>query len=162
MQRVIFGCVTLLFLTSPISAQQAPADQTMPDQSVPPLQSPPASSQQSSDLPPFIPPPRARLYDNYRPAAHHHAGANHRSTRHRRGSAHHHATRRHHVTHRVAHLSKRTIHRCHSMTFNQIVRHSSCLALMRQELKARGRRHHHATHHSRSARHHRPRHRNRR
>ena len=162
MQRIILGCAAVIFLTSPLAAQQAPPDQSIPGQTVPPPQSPPPSSQPASDLPPFVPPPPARLYDNYRPAAHHRARANHRGTRHHLGSPHHHATMRHHATHRVAHVSKRTIRRCHSMTYNQIMRHGSCRALMRQELKAPERRHHHASHHSGSARHHRPGHRHRR
>jgi hypothetical protein len=155
MQRIILACAASIFLTSPLRAQQAPPDQSIPEQTVPPAQSPPPSSQPASDLPPFAPPPPARLYDNYRPAGHHRTKANHRGTRHRHATAHHQAT------HRAVHASKRTIRRCHSMTYHQIMRHGSCRALIRQELKAPERTHHHASHH-RSARHHRSGHSHRR
>lgn len=159
MRRVILGCLALLFLTSPLGAQQAPPDQTVPDQAVP--QSPPPSTQSPTDLPPFIPPPRARLYDNYRTAVHHRA-THHRVIRHHRRTSRHHATRRHHAARHAVHFSKRTVRRCHAMAYNQIMRHGSCRVLMKQELLTSTHRHHPASHHSRSARHHRSGHRHRR
>lgn len=160
MKPIIIACAASLFLASPLGAQQG---QSIPEQTVPPPQPPPPSSQPPADLPPFVPPPPARLYDNYRPAAHHHrAGANPNSIRHHRVSRHHHATARRHAANRAVHVSKRTIRRCHSMTYKQLMRDGSCRVLMRQELNAPERRHHGASHHRHSGRHHRSGHKHRR
>ena len=158
MQRILFGCAAFLSLASPLYAQQAPPNQSVPEQPVPP-ESPPASSQPLADLPPFIPPPRARLYDNYRPASHHRA---HRRTMHPSRRAHHISARRHHSTHPAVHLSRRTIRQCHAMTYRQIMRHGTCRELMKRELRAPARGHHHASHRRGSAHDRRAAHRHRR
>ena len=163
MQRIILVCAAFMFLVTPLCAQQAPPGQLIPEQSVPPSQSPPESQPESDLPPPFVPPPAARVYDYHRPAARHHTNAHHYGSAHHRGTRH--ARARRHATHghhRAVHPSKRTIRRCHSMTYSQIMRHDSCRALMRQELKASEGGHRHVSHHRHSGHHHRSNHHRRR
>ncbi len=159
MQRIILGCAAFFVLTSPLQGQQAPATQQIPEQTIPPPEVPPSSTQAPTDLPPFIPPPRARLYDHYRTVVHHRARVHQHRTVHHRRRAHHHVTRHHHASQQVVHLSKRTIRTCHRMTYRQILRHGACRELMRRELRASNRHHHASRHrahrHSRRHRHHR-------
>jgi len=162
MQRLMLACTVLLSVASPLRSQQSPPNQSIPEQAVPPPEFPPPSSQPASDLPPFIPPPRARLYDNDRPASHYRAKASHHRAVHHHPRARHSAARRRHATHRAVHLTRRTIRLCHAMTYRQIMRHGTCRELMRRELRARGNRHHHASHHRSFSRHHRAGHRHRR
>src|SRR5690349_3110871 len=155
MQRIMLGCAALLFLASPLRAQPASSSPSITEQAVPPPETSSPSSQPASDLPPFIPPPRARLYDNYRPAGRHHAQASHNRVTHHRRRAHHSLTRHHHASHRVVRIARSTVRRCHAMTYYQIMRHGTCRELMRRELRASASRHHHASHRHGTARHHR-------
>lgn len=165
MRRIVFACAAFMILASPLAAQQTPDEpvpaQTTPGQTAPTSQPPPATPQ--SELPPpFVPPPPARLYDNYRSTTHH--GTHHRSTTHRATVRH--STTRHHraesrhtaARHRVTRehprsvrASKRTIRQCHGMSYKQIMRHSTCRALMRQDLEAKDHRHSHASRQKRSS-----------
>ena len=165
MRRIVFACAAFMILASPLAAQQTPDEpvpaQTTPGQTAPTSQPPPATPQ--SELPPpFVPPPPARLYDNYRSTTHHrphpraatrHATVRHSTTRHHRAESRH-AAARHHATRerqRPVHASKRTIRQCHGMSYKQIMRHSTCRALMRQDLEANEHRHTHASHQKRSS-----------
>lgn len=153
MQRIAFACAAFMILASPLRAQQAPPDQslpTLPEQSLPPA---PPPSQSGSELPPpFIPPPPARVYADHHSRAHHRMTARHRARTHRHVTARHRAT---HGRHRSIYVSKRTSRQCHRMSYVQIVRHSSCRALMNRDLKAAEHRHSYASRHRRSAHHHR-------
>lgn len=169
MLRIAFGCAAFMLLASTLGAQQSPPDQPLPAQTVPdqtarPSQPTPASPQTESELPPpppFVPPPPARFYDTGHRMAHHHATRHRHATRvrhaagPRHGKAHHHVTQRHHAVH----ASKRTIRECHKMSYKQIMRHSICRALMRQDLEVAEHRHHRSSHHQRAthrrSRHHR-------
>jgi type IV secretory pathway VirB10-like protein len=159
MQRIAFACAALMILASPAGAQQAPPDQsfpTAPEQAVPPAPPPP----RQSELPaPFVPPPPARVYD-YHPSR-----AHHRIRTHSRALTHRHRSRRQRSTqkrHGSIHISKHASRQCHRMSYVQIVRHSTCRALMSRDLRAAEHRHsqvsrHHRSHRHRMAQHHRAR-----
>jgi hypothetical protein len=153
---VACAAVALAILTSPVGAQTVPPDQSpYPETSVPPAPPPDRARQPAPELPPFIPPPRARIYDHHRTTAHRRATPHHRPTAHNRATAHHRVTA-HHVTHShhpAVHLSKATMRQCHKMTYRQIMRNSSCRALMSQDLAA-AERHHATTHHRAKTAHH--------
>ena len=112
--------------------------------------------------PPFPPMPSSRpshrwvdIGNHHASRAHHRARAAHapaRRTHHRRA----HASRTAHKARAAMHFSKKTIRSCHGMTYRQIMRHSNCRALMKQELAAPAHRHrtsHRAIHHKASANH---------
>jgi hypothetical protein len=70
----------------------------------------------------------------------------------------HHASRAHHerkaqrrATHQ--HFSKSTMRRCQRMTYKQIIQHSNCRAMMKQDLEGAAHSRHHG-HVRRSAHHH--------
>lgn len=179
MRRIAAACAAIMIFASPAGAQSQ-ADQ-------------PASSQvpAAPALPPnFVPPPPARLYDNYPRRSHHgatrhrttqHHATQHRATEHRatqhRATRHHEDTERHgtakhrrkahdrgttehqrrsHEHQQPVHASKRTIRQCHGMSYREIMRHSTCRALIRQDLEAADRAHSQASkRHTKSAAHHR-------
>jgi hypothetical protein len=156
---LICAAFALGLLASPLVAQPVPADEpvTQPQQPAAEAQSFPADSE---PVPPIPPMPKARpshrwvdVSKDYPTHSRHHAKRTHHRT-----SAHHrrHSATRHRATHHPAlHFSSRTIRRCHRMTYSQIMRHSSCRALMKRDLDARAHRHHHASrHHSSARRHH--------
>jgi hypothetical protein len=149
----------LALLALPVGAQTVPPDQSpYPETSVPPAPPPDrAMPQAAPELPPFIPPPRARIYDHHRTTAHHRPAPHHRATARRHTTAHQ-VTREHHP---AVHLSKRTMRQCHKMTYRQIMQHSSCRALISQDLAA-AERHHATTHHHAKTAHHSTKHHRRR
>jgi hypothetical protein len=159
MQRIAFACAALMILASPAGAQQAPPDQplpTMPEQAVPPAPPP----RQSELPPPFVPPPPARVYDYHPSRAHHRIRTHSRALTHRHGTGRHRWIRK---RHRSSHVSSHARRQCHRMSYMQIVRHSTCRALMGRDLRATEHRHfhgsrHHRSHRHRIARHHRARH----
>lgn len=51
------------------------------------------------------------------------------------------------------HASKKTIRKCHSMTYSQIMRSSSCRALMRQDIAGAEQPRHHAKHDRKASKH---------
>ena len=185
MRGVAAACAAIMIFASPADAQSQ-ADQ-------------PVSSQvpAAPALPPnFVPPPPARLYDNYPRRSHHgatghhatkheHAADRHNATQHHkttqqrratkhqvsrhehdtkrnrsanaRTKAHHGTTERHRQAHehqKTLHLSKRTIRQCQDMSYKQIMRHSNCRALMKQELESADRQHSRASRHRSSAKDH--------
>jgi type IV secretory pathway VirB10-like protein len=175
MQRfIMLACAALAFgmFASPLRAQQTPPGepapptqqvaQPMPEQ----VQPPPVPEAEPLPPPPPIPPmPKARpshrwvdIGDYYGRRSHHHA----RRPSHHRARTHHRRTHAHrrpaHKASRALHFSRRTVRSCHGMTYRQIMRHSSCRALMRQELAAAAHRHRHSAHRHRAithrARHH--------
>jgi hypothetical protein len=159
---VVLACATLALgmVAAPLSAQQASGQTEQP--------APAPQAEQLPPPPPFPPMPSSRPSHRFVDVGTHHAGRAH----HRAGATHHvsakrthhrgrsHASR--HAAHKVQplHLSRKTIRSCHAMSYRQIMRHSSCRALMKQELAAPVHGHrtsHRATHHKASARHHRTR-----
>ncbi len=154
MQCIARHCtgLALAILASGGAAQQVlPAQQpsviqqTGPDEGQRPAESVP---------PPLPPMPSARpshrwvdTDDHHTMSSHHHAAR----SRYHAPSAHHHAsptdqyaTHEHHPT---PHFSTRTIRECHGMTYQQVMRHSSCRALMREDLEAAEHRDHRTSHH---------------
>lgn len=108
---------------------------------------------------------RSRTHE--RLGAHERARSRERTHNHERGRA---RDRDHHRSHdETARLSTRQIRRCHGMSYAQIMKHSDCKTLMRQELGASEHRRdhgsrskktirvhrHHVRKHAHSARHHR-------
>jgi hypothetical protein len=177
MQRlVVLACaaLTVAMFASPLGAQQTPSQRIAPnepvprtEQSMPQVAQPPVSETQPLPPPPPFPPMpsarpshrwvdigdhRARRVHRHSPPTRHHA----RWTQHRRSAAHYRSARKARL---AAHFSRRKIHSCHGMNYRQIMRHSSCRMMMRQELAAIAHRQHHATPHHRAAAHrHRARH----
>jgi hypothetical protein len=150
MPRIAFACAALLMLASPLGAQQAPADQsppTMPEQAVPPA---PPPQRQSELPPPFVPPPPARVYDYHPSSAHHRIRKHSRALTHRHSTRHHRSIQKHH---RSIHVSKHASRQCHRMSYVQIVRQSTCRALMSRDLRAAEHRHSLGSRHRRSHRH---------
>jgi hypothetical protein len=151
---VACAAVALAIFAVPVGAQTVPPDQSpYPETSVPPAPPPDRARQPAPELPPFIPPPRARIYDHHRTTARHRATPHHRATANHRATARRHTTA-HQVTrelHPAVHLSKRTMRQCHKMTYRQIMQHSSCRALIRQDLAAAERHHSTAHHHAKTA-----------
>jgi hypothetical protein len=114
--------------------------------------------------PPFPPMPSSKPSHRTVDLSGHHSSRSHarKSTAHKARPAKHHAKS---TKHRArAHSSKRSVHKdkpmhfsaktirqCHGMTYRQIMRHSSCRALMKQELAAPT--HKHRTSHKGSGRH---------
>jgi hypothetical protein len=171
MQRIlVLACATLAFgmLASPLGAQQAPGGSASPTEqptadTMPPA--PPPQAEQLPPPPPFPPMPSSRPSHRWVDTGNHHASRAH----HRARTAHAPARRTHHrrthASRRAAHnaraamhFSKKTIRSCHGMSYRQIMRRSSCRALMKQELAAPAHRHraihHKASAHHKTARHH--------
>jgi hypothetical protein len=160
MQRIAtLACAAfaLGMFAHPLGAQQTPAQQPMPEVAQPP---PGPGAEPLPPPPPFPPMPSARPSHRWVDMGDHHA----RRVRHRAAPTHHHATRTQHrrtqAHHRpahkarpAAHFSRRTIRSCHGMNYRQIMRHSSCRALMSQEIAAAAHRNHRATHRHRTAAH---------
>ena len=162
MQRIGFigGILALGILVSPAAAQQGPQDQVPPTQQTQwtPDQAPPVPQAEPLPPPPPFPPmPKARPRHRWVSLGHEHRSrADHRATsskhhtsraHHRAASPKHRAGLAHKSAHRPAlHFSKRTVRQCHKMTYKQIMRHSSCRALMTQDLQAAKHRTHHAAH----------------
>jgi hypothetical protein len=152
MQRVVaLACAAfaLGMFAYPLAAQQTPAQQSIPEAPQPAPEAEPLPPP-----PPFPPMPSARPSHRWVDVGDHHA----RRARHHAAPTRHHAKRtqqrrthaHHRPTHKVRamHFSRRTIRSCHGMNYRQIMRHSSCRALMSQELATAAQRHlHHATHH---------------
>ncbi len=152
MQRIVLVCaaVSLGIFASPVAAQQA-------DNGSPPAApaSPAPDAYQLPPPPPFPPMPKTdphhRWVDtgSHRSATKHHSAArthhqastaHHSKARasHSKARAHQAKTRVHHPTTHApkVHLSRKTIRQCHAMSYKQIMKHSNCRALMRQELAA--------------------------
>ena len=167
MQRIatlVCAAVALGMFASPLGAQQTP-QQPIPEASQPP----PPEAEPLPPPPPFPPMPSARPSHRWVDVGGRHSShASHRAAstgHHPAGTRHHAATSEHRRTHahhrtahkaRLAHFSRRTIRACHAMNYRQILRHSSCRLLMKQELAATARhakRHHKKTTHK-ARRHH--------
>lgn len=99
--------------------------------------------------PPFPPMPSSRPSHRTVNLSGHHSSRSHtakssarkaRPTKHHASSTKHrartHSTKRSVHKDKPLHLSKKTIRQCHGMTYRQIMRNSSCRALMKQELAA--------------------------
>lgn len=157
MQRVALACAAFAFafLPSALAAQQTGPDQSASQGTPPPPPMPPmpgshdrwvdvggghhssrAHSRITTDQHSSAIQARHHTSSKQKPAtrAHHHAT-----------SKEHHATKGHHETKHertpAVHASKRTISRCHKMTYSQIMRESSCRALMKQDLETAESRH---------------------
>jgi hypothetical protein len=160
---LICAAFALGFLTSPVAAQPVPPDESAPQaqQPAPEIQPFPADSE---PVPPIPPMPKARpshrwvdISKDYPTRSRHHSTRGHHRTSAHHRAVHHRATH-HRAVRRTAHPSRRTIRWCHRMTYTQIMRHSSCRALMKRDLAARAHRHRHASRHHSTAhrsRHHR-------
>lgn len=163
MQRFLLSSVLLSFaiLASPGQAAQ----QTDPQQD-------------TSPAPQYVPPPLPPMpYSHHRTTggsghvvAHRSTISSHRATssrHHETKPVHHpveerrtthksHRTHDRHATHepdRTAKASKRTIRKCHGMTYSQIMHSSSCRALMKQELDSADHRQTHASKKHKTAHH---------
>jgi hypothetical protein len=161
---IVVACAALMLavLGSPLRAQQAPAQQSVPEAPPPPA----PAAETLPPPPPFPPMPSSRPSHRWVDVGGSHASR----ARHRASATRHHATRtkhrrshahrqRAHKARPAAHFSRKTIRSCHAMKYSQILRHSSCRALMKQELAAttahrhRHAPHRHATHRHKSASH---------
>ena len=170
----------LAFFASPVLAQQAVpehqiqlAQQVAQSQPAQPAtteaQSPPTSV---APLPPPFPPmPSSRPSHRWVDVGERHAARTHHKAavtrhtrtsdfRHRklaaedRQSRHHRGrsdVRRSHRKLAEEHASPRTIRRCHDLSYRQIMRSSSCRALMKQELSGTEHRDRHASRHHKTA-----------
>jgi hypothetical protein len=155
---VVLACAALALgmFASPLGAQQAPAQQSMPEAAPPP---PIPEAQPLPPPPPFPPMPSARPSHRWVDMGGRHASrvSSHAARTHHRAART--QSRRTHARHRAAHkarpahFSRRTIRSCHAMNYRQIMRHSSCRALMSQEIAATAHRSHRAAHHHRTAAH---------
>jgi hypothetical protein len=127
-----------LAFAAPLSAQEAPGA-SVPEA----MPAAPPAAEQLPPPPPFPPMPSARPSHRWVDVSGHHRS----STKHKARVARHHGTkakphRRTHVSKRAAHkarplhFSRKTIRQCHAMSYRQIMRHSSCRAMMMQELAA--------------------------
>jgi hypothetical protein len=159
MQRIAtLACAALALgmFAAPLGAQQTPQEQPIPETSQP---APPET--ELPPPPPFPPMPSARPSKRWVDVGGHHSSHASRqsaSTRHHAARTRHHAAkakhRRAHARHgtaykaRVAHFSRATIRACHKMNYRQILRHSSCRLLIKQELAATA--HHAKRHHKKS------------
>ena len=156
--HLILVGLAVAMLAAPVGAQQAPV--------APVTESVPAAPPEAEQLPPpppFPPMPSARPSHRWVDVGGHHRS----SAKHKARAVRHHATkakahgRRTHAARRAAHkarplhFSRKTIRQCHAMSYRQIMRHSSCRAMMKQELAAAPKHKAKARHHS--ARHHRAR-----
>ena len=156
MQRIALVGALLAFAIVPsaLSAQQA-----TPDQQTPATQPSPPSSSSPPPFPPFERAPSHRWVDvgnHHSGSSRHHAVTKHRKTvtesrhaktaaesRHKRHERR--ATKEERAQPVVA--SKRTIRRCHNMTYTQIMKESTCRALMKQDIDGGDHRHAHASRH---------------
>ena len=160
MHRFALGCAIFAFgiLGSPAAAQQAPADQvTTAAAQVPPQpQAPPLP-----EPPPFPPLHKAKpshrtvnLGNDYPAWSTHHSSKakRHTASAHKSSSSSRHKTtsarkpakssRRHASKAQPAvHLSRKTIRQCHGMSYSQIMKHSACRTLMKQDLAAAEKKH---------------------
>lgn len=136
---LVSAAIAFALVPSALSAQQTSSGQqstsVQPTPEAEPLPAPPP-------LPPFArAQPSHRWVDvggQRRSSPRHHA----KHEKHQSGRLRHEPIEKHHE---VVHASKRTIRRCHSMTYTQIMRQSSCRALITQDLDTAE--HHHAQHH---------------
>ena len=184
MKRAGLFCTALAWalFSAPVTAQQSPPEQaSSPTQQTgpnepesPTQQSMPEATPPAPEPPPFPPMTKARPSHRHVDLGEHHtrrashvtATVHHRTTRkhhdatrarkktrgHREGTRAHKRTR---AEEQVAHLSRNAIRRCHNMDYRQIMRSSSCRALMKQELGASERSHGHSTNrHKATKRHH--------
>jgi type IV secretory pathway VirB10-like protein len=182
MQPIVLAGVALAFgiFVSPLTAQPMPperpsttAQPTGPNEPASPtMQSTPEAPDAQSlpeppPPPPFPPMPRARPSHRFTTGGEHRTThPQHRTThaRHATSESHHRVTRTHreaarahhgkrHESKAAAKPSKRTIRYCHGLNYREIMRHSSCRALMSQELSASTHRSRRAAHKHRSAHH---------
>jgi hypothetical protein len=150
-------------------ASRSFAQQTVPDQSVqaqpsttdqPAYQAPPPPAYEPPAPAPLPRLPRHR-YTKV-PAPHHSAAshhASHHATAHRsshRTSRHERAERHeapHKITKPIAHAAAKTMSRCADMTYKQMLRHSTCRALVRAYDESTSAPAHRSKHHSKKAAH---------
>ena len=166
MHRIALGCAALslaILASQPVAAQQTTSDQTQPTSTPAPA---PAESQ---SVPPPLPPMPSSHHrwigatehhatsPHHRQASTHHATAReHHASRDRHSANDRHASHEHRASHgrhaahedrEVVHASKKTIRKCHGMTYQQIMHSSSCRSLMQQDIEgAEQPRHHRASH----------------
>jgi hypothetical protein len=155
MQRAALICAAIAFgiFASPVFAQQAPAEQPPTAQ---PNSQPPAAQpvQDNEPVPPFPHYPKAKPSHRWVDLGNAYGGR----SRHHSSAAQHRSSRTKHATHKTkAHrgaarqatprVSAKTMRLCHRMTYKEIIRHSSCRALMKQDLATAAPRHHAAAKH---------------
>jgi len=157
MQRIAVlagAMLTFGMLASPLRAQQS--DQSAP---APAPAAPLPEAQQLPPPPPFPPMPSARhrwvdVGDRHSSRSHHKVSTSH----HRATKTKHHGTKHagKHKAHKAKpeHFSSRTIRQCHGMSYREIMHHSSCRALMSQELAAASAKGRHSKAHHKGAAHH--------
>ena len=171
MHRIALGCAALSVLL--FAPEAAGAQQTTPDQDQP---APTAS------VPPPLPPMPSSHHRWIGAASEHRAATTHRrqaatrrpSAQERHAAHDGHATKDRHSArdrhaahdrrsahdrhssreqHETVHASKKTVRKCHSMTYQQIMRSSSCRALMRQDIEGAEKPRHQAKHDRKSSKH---------
>lgn len=166
MQRVILAgaALTWAIYASPAVAQPMPPVQLSAAAQATPQASPP-DSQSAPEPPPFPPMPRAKPSHRFTTGDHRTSHAAHRTThvqhrtthgRHEAAKEHHRSTRGRHEKsrHEAAKASPRTIRMCHRLTYEKIMRSSSCRALMSHDLSAASEHHRRATHRHGATHHH--------
>ena len=127
------------------------AQQTSPDQQTPQVNQSAPSSTTPPPFPPFTRAPSHRwvdVGDHHKASTHHHAAP---ARHHAAASESRHGKRSHHKAsaerEQPVTASKKTIRRCHNLTYKQIMQQSTCRALMKQDLEASDRKHSKASHH---------------
>jgi hypothetical protein len=150
MQRVALACAgfALAIIASPVVAQTTPEQQPVP-------------APQAEPAPPPLPPMPSARHRWVDTGSHHAASSHHQATRPRQHAStkqhasHKHATKHKHQAaherHPTVHASKQSIRKCHGMSYRQILRDSTCRAVMRQDLEAAEPRHHVKAHRHSSA-----------
>ena len=161
MYRIVLGCAAMALAV--LAPQAAGAQQTTPDQPAP-----------TTSVPPPLPPmpsshhrwigatERHTTSSRHRQTSTRHAAAReHRTSHDRHAAKDRHAThdrrsshdrrsahdrRSKHEEHQAVHASKQTIRKCHNMTYKQIMRSSSCRALIRQDIEGAEKPRHRASH----------------
>ena len=145
---LILACASLSFgLESPLAAQEAPPPPPQAEQLPPPPPFPPMPSAKPSHRWVDTGGHTSRARSKASPARHHassakkarssQATASHRATAsHKSSKSRKAAASRRSVKAKPMHFSAKTIRSCHAMTYRQIIRNSSCRAMIKQELGA--------------------------
>ena len=175
-RRAALICAAIAFgtSTSALTAQQTSPEQAAKQSSTNAPPAPPTDMQTAPGVPPPFPPmpsraPSHRWVDM---GDHHRSHQHHRSTArvsHREGNARQQASHSHHRAtsnrtakshHRASHhragptLSKKTIRRCHKMTYHQLLQHKDCAQLLQSELRAAAHSKHRSANRKSAAKHH--------
>ena len=139
---LVLACASLAFgmLASPLAAQEAAQPVPQAEQLPPPPPFPPMPSSKPSHRWVDVGAPRTSRARSKASPAHHASSAkrNHKARSSDKARTSHKATASHRSVRRAkpVHFSAKTVRSCHAMTYRQIMRNSSCRAMIKQELAA--------------------------